>query len=97
MCLSGFTSVLMQYAGLVIVVHAGNQADAFRYITKIYFFDTAAVRVRGVYAYKPDKFLQRNLLAGALGVNHAILHMLKAEYITAAVYQVIIALVVVQV
>jgi len=50
-----------------------------------------------MYAYKPDKVLQQNLLAGAVGVNNAILHMLKAENMAAAVYQVIIAVVVVQV
>lgn len=49
-----------------------------------------------MYAHKPDKVLQWNLLAAAFGINFAIMHMFKAEYITATVYQVIIAFVVVQ-
>lgn len=36
---------------LAIFIHAGNQVNAFRYITKIYLFYTAPVCVRGVYAH----------------------------------------------
>ena len=80
---------------LVLVIHTGDQFDSIRNSTKTYLFNTAAVRVGGMYAYKFDEVLQRNLPAGFFSMDAVIMHMLKPENVTVAVNQAIIALVVV--
>jgi hypothetical protein len=80
---------------LVLVIHAGDQFDSIRNSTKTYLFNTAVVRTGGMYAHKPDEVLQRNLPAGIISMDAVVMHMIQPEYMTAAVNQAVIALVVV--
>ena len=78
--------------GSALFIHTGNQTDALGYITKIYLFDTAAVRVGGMYTDKPDKVLKVNSFAGSM---NGVLCTSKAEDIATAVYQAVIVTMVV--